>query len=213
MDDPTESAAIDATTGDDGMPRVPFTPAFLIAAAASLVGVREQGGNNRGPLIELFLREVKQPPGQPWCAAFVHHAGYWSHYDHETAKSSWPLPPTASCYMLGEYAKRRGVLRDAPEIGDVFLMWNEKLKRFAHTGIVVQLRDEGETPGEGQWFECETIDGNTDAGGSREGDGVLRRIRRFLPDAGDRFIRWADLDPWRMAGQLIDALKTPTRAA
>jgi hypothetical protein len=186
---------------------------LLVAAAASLVGVREEGGNNRGQMVELFLREVEQPPGEPWCAAFVHHVGHWSHYDHQSGESSWPLPATASCYELGAFAKKRGILRDEPDSGDVFLLWNDKLGRFAHTGVVVQLRDAGVSPGEGPWFECETIDGNTDAGGSREGDGVLRRIRRFLPHAGDRFIRWADLDPWRVAGQLLDALKTPTRAA
>jgi hypothetical protein len=45
-----------------------------------------------------------------------------------------------------------------------------------------------------RWFDCDTIEGNTDAGGSREGDGVMRTVRRFYPRAGDRFIRWVELD-------------------
>src|SRR5919108_4036082 len=96
-------------------PPIPLSPTFLIAAAGSLVGVREEGGNNRGPMIELFLRGVKQPPGEPWCAAFVHHVGYWSHFDYGAEQSRWPLPATASCYMLGEYARTKGILRDAPQ--------------------------------------------------------------------------------------------------
>ena len=45
---------------------------------------------------------------------------------------------------------------------------------------------------------------NSDAGDSRDGDGattgVVRRVRRFYPTMGDRFIRWADLDRRWMAG-------------
>jgi hypothetical protein len=192
------------------IPTTPLTPTFLIAAAASLVGVREEGGNNRGPMIELFLRGVKQPPGQPWCAAFVHHVGYWSHFDYGVERSSWPLPATASCYMLGANAKERGVLREEPEDGDVFLLWNAQLVRFAHTGVVARVREEGETPGKSAWFDCDTIEGNTDLGGSREGDGVMRRVRRFYPKAGDRFIRWADLDRRAVAGQPVATVSTRT---
>jgi hypothetical protein len=195
------------------IPPVPLTPAFLIAAAASLVGAREQGGNNRGQMIELFLRGVKQPAGQPWCAAFVHHVGYWSHYDDESGNSSWPLPATASCYMLGVYAKERGVLREEPEVGDVFLLWSSRLARFAHTGVVTRVRGEGETPGGGASFDCDTIEGNTDLAGNREGDGVMRRVRRFYPKAGDRFIRWADLDRRTLAAQALSRIPTSVRVA
>jgi hypothetical protein len=172
---------------------IPLTPSFVVAAASSLIGVREEGGNNRGHMIELFLREVSRPPGDPWCAAFVYHVGFWSHFDHRTTRSSWPLPATASCYMLGQAARQMEVLRDAPQEGDVFLLWNAQLVRYAHTGIVARLRAKGETPGGGPWFDCDTIEGNTDLGGSREGDGVKKRVRRFYPKAGDRFIRWVDL--------------------
>ena len=177
------------------------------------MGLREEGGNNRGPLVELFLRGVEQPPGEPWCAAFVHHVGYWSHFDYAAERSAWPLPATASCYMLGAYARERGVLHEEPEEGDVFLLWNAKLARFAHTGVVVRVRGKGETPGGTQWFDCDTIEGNTDSGGSREGDGVMRRVRRFYPKAGDRFIRWSGLAQQASVGTAPDALPQSVRVA
>jgi hypothetical protein len=182
---------------------IPLTPAFLVAAATSFVGLREQGGNNRGLMIELFLREVAQPAGQPWCAAFVHHVGYWSHFDHKSNKSVWPLPATASCYVLGHYARTQGVLKDEPQAGDVFLLWSWIHGRFAHTGVVARVREDGTNPAGRRWFDCDTVEGNTNAAGEREGEGVLRRTRRFYPNpgSGDRFIRWADLDLRDAAGK------------
>lgn len=50
------------------------------------------------------------------------------------------------------------------------------------------------------WFDCDTIEGNTNDDGSSNGYGVLRRVRRFYPDVRDRFVRWADLDPRHALG-------------
>jgi hypothetical protein len=187
------------------VPVIPLTPSFLIAAANALVGLREEGGDNRGQMIEVFLRGVRQLPGQPWCAAFVHHVGFWSHYDCRSRTSSWPLAATASCAELGKFAKEHGVLCDEPKAGDVFLMWSATLARFAHTGIVARVRAHGVALGRGPWVDCDTIEGNTDAGGGREGDAVMRRVRRFYPKekAGDQFIRWADLDRRSFAGHVL----------
>ena len=188
----------------------PLTPAFLIAAASSFVGLREEGGDNRGLMVELFLREVSQPAGQPWCAAFVYHVGFWSHFDYKGRKSTWPLPATASCYMLGAFARHQGVLRTEPSPGDVFLLWNAAKVRFVHTGIVAFVHDRGASPDAHPWFDCETVEGNTNDDGSSNGWGVLRRVRRFYPDIGDRFIHWADLDRRPFAGS---AMAQATRAA
>lgn len=189
---------------------IPLTPSFLVAAAAVLVGLREEGGDNHGPMVELFLRGVSQPPGQPWCAAFVHHVGYWSHFESVGNQSSWPLPPTASCYELGAFARSRGILKRVPLAGDVFLLFSPAHARFAHTGVVVRVRATGGSTGAEPWFDCDTIEGNTNDDGGREGWGVLRKVRRFYPMGGDRFIRWADLDKRDLAGQPIT---TPTPAA
>jgi hypothetical protein len=201
------------------LPAIPLTPGFLIAAAASLVGVREEGGTNRGQMIDLFLRGVNRQPGEPWCAAFVHHVGYWSHFASGAKRSGWPLPPTASCKALAQYAREQQVLRKEPHDGDVFLLWHAPIAQFAHTGIVERVRDLGAMEGGTEWFDCDTIEGNSDAGDSRDGDGattgVVRRVRRFYATEpkGDRFIRWADLDRRGVAGQPLQTVSTPPTSA
>lgn len=172
--------------------RIPLSSARLIACASGFIGLAEEG-DNRGQMIERFLAEVRQPPGMPWCAAFVHHVGYWSHYDHVMGIGSWPLPATASCWELGEYARTRGILKKDPREGDVFLAWNKDLKRFAHTGIVVAV--ERSIPfGEDVVHHCITIEGNTNKAGEREGRYTLQRNRRLSTLNGDRVIRWMDLE-------------------
>ncbi len=172
---------------------IPLAPSLVIAAANAFVGVGEQGGNNRGQMVEMFLREVHQEPGQPWCAAFVHHVGYWALYDHEAQRSSWPLQATASCALLGEDAGKHGILKDEPQFGDVFLLYKPALKRFGHTGFIERVRWARKAGARTIWT-CSTIEGNTNAEGSREGDGTLRKVRDFCPEDGDRFIRWVDLE-------------------
>lgn len=174
---------------------IPLAPALLVAAANAFVGLREEGGDNRGHMVELFLKEVNQPPGQPWCAAFVYHVGYWSHYDPVAKRSTWPLENTASCEVLGGNARAAGILEEEPQLGDVFLKYFPKLGRFAHTGIVAGLHQPDPHEDEGV-FVCTTVEGNTNDDGSANGHTVLRKVRRFSAARGDAFIRWVDLE-WR----------------
>ena len=177
---------------------IPLTPRLLIAAATSFDGLREENGNNRGLMVERFLAGVGQAAGQPWCAAFVYHVGFWSHYDHAGRRSSWPLPATASCWVLGDFANKRQVLMDEPMEGDVFLVWKPSIARFAHTGIVARVRATGKSPAGNVWFDCDTIEGNSNEEGDRDANAVVRRVRRFQQHLGggrgDRFVRWVDLD-------------------
>jgi hypothetical protein len=176
---------------------ITLTPSLLVAAANAFVGLGEVAGDNRGQLVEMFLREVRQSPGQPWCAAFVHHVGYWSHFDHRAGKSRWPLPANASCEELEKYALVRGVRRKQPFEGDVFLLFSKELNRIAHAGIVVTVNHRLKTAGsdrEDNLFVCTTVEGNANDDGSREGRITLRKARRFSVDNGDRFIHWPDLD-------------------
>lgn len=179
-------------------------PRLLIAAANAFVGLREEGGDNRGQMVEMFLREVRQPPGEPWCAAFVHHVGYWSHFDASVRQSSWPLPATASCWELGQYALVRRILVKDARPGDVFLAYSKGLGRFHHAGIVVSVDARYPEPtagavGEHGLWVCTTVEGNTNDDGSPNGNATLRKVRRLNTLAGDRFVRWVELEQLRAA--------------
>ena len=171
---------------------VPLSPALLVAAANAFVGVSEQGGDNRGQMVEHFLRSVHLPPGQPWCAAFVHHVGHSAHYDHVTRRSTWPLPATGSCEALARAARANGVLRDEPYVGDVFLLYSRARARFIHTGIVVGVLDEHRVH-DRDVHACVTVEGNTNDDGSRNGHTTLRKLRTFREADGHKFIRWAEM--------------------
>lgn len=169
-----------------------LSPLVLVAAANTMLGL----ARDNTPDAEVMLREVGQPAGRVWDTAFVYHVGYWSHYDHGALRSVWPLPMTNDCNVWARFAKARGVLLDrGPRRGDVFLIWSARRKRYAHTGIVAECAEAtGILPNGLAFVECETIEGNVNAVGRWPNAGIHRQTRRLVPERGDRFIRWAELD-------------------
>ncbi|GAA5036649.1 hypothetical protein GCM10011506_30010 [Marivirga lumbricoides] len=128
----------------------------------SQIGVREQGGANRGTQVEQYLASVGFAPGYAWCAAFI--SWCYQQVGIEHPKNAW-VPSYALernlIYKRGEFIKQ------LPQQGDLFLIWYERLKRPAHIGFVDQWQ--------GKWVI--TVEGNTNNDGSREGDGVYRKRR------------------------------------
>ena len=125
---------------------------------------------NAGPFVERILATLGLPKGNPWCAAFVYATGT------TMAGTDWPLPKTAGCQALYDFAMKKKWIRTTPQRGDVFLIWHAELARFAHTGFMLDDTDL-------------TISGNTSGAGSRDGWLVGKRRWTFAP--ADRFIRWA----------------------
>ena len=120
----------------------PLSPHFLITAALALVDVEATGDNEGDGISASLARRYRVPNGladdaaadvtesaasaaatrmaEGWSAAFVHHVGYWSHFDHRLGASVWPLPATQSCAELAAFAASNFVLAaDAPQPGDV----------------------------------------------------------------------------------------------
>ena len=181
---------------------MPLSPLLLIASAGALLdGARGEHDTER--LAKQFLGELDHTaPAGRWNAAFIHHAGYWSHFEHHIGRSAWPLPPALDCHELGAFAEANGVLSAGkPEFGEVFLLWSPLRKRFLHTGIILAAEPLGAGTGaaEAERYECHTMEGNIThtgcVGGSR-----LARVRRILsPARHDRTIRWMDLEPRAVA--------------
>jgi hypothetical protein len=137
-----------------------------LKVAAGQIGVRETSRNG-GPEVDAYLSLVGLPPGFAWCAAFVH----WC---FNVAAASLhvqnPCPRTAGALALWSKAPpvalRTAKLEDIHP-GDVFVI--DHGHGLGHVGFVEADNGDG---------TLTTVEGNTNPGGSREGDGVYRRTRR-----------------------------------
>jgi hypothetical protein len=131
----------------------------VIGIAEKELGVRELTGKNDGPRVEIYLRYVGLKKGHAWCAAFLS----WVY-----GQAGYALPKSAWSPEL--FPARR--LRKDPAPALVLGIYFPALKRIAHVGLVTELQHD--------WVH--SIEGNTNPEGSREGEGVYRRLRhkRFI---------------------------------
>jgi hypothetical protein len=144
--------------------------ALRIAGTQADKKVRETSRNS-GPEVDAYLRSVGLGPGYAWCAAFVH----WC-FDQGSAALALdnPCPRTAGALHLWDLCDPH--MRDSEsgagpfvpvQPGDVFVI--DHGHGLGHVGFIESRKDDA------SWW---TVEGNTNPGGSREGDGVYRRTRR-----------------------------------
>jgi len=141
----------------------------IVEIAKSQIGVQEKPlGSNSGKEVDTYLRSVGLRPGNYWCMAFV----FWV-YDEtcKRMKIQNPLQVTGGCLSQWNLVKN-AVKADNKEThlivkGSIFIMKFTKGK--GHTGIVESVED----------GYVNTIEGNTDSEGGRDGQGVYRRRRRI----------------------------------
>ena len=145
---------------------------LLLRALPLTEGIEEVGGANRGRAVERMLGRVGARAGDPWCAAYVSDVG------KTMLEGEWSLPMTASCDVLLIHARANNILFDTPSPGAVFLVM-KNANDAIHTGFVLDVK--GAT--------IETMEGNTNTDGGREGNGVWRRTRS-LNSGAYKFIHW-----------------------
>ena len=152
-------------------PAPPATPATwaarLLTAAGGEVGVKEVG-NNGGERIREYQSATWLEPGSwPWCAVFI----CWCVRASAAPIPGITLPRTAGAWDFEEWARGKygsvpGVELLKPHSGDI-APGDICVYTFSHIGIVVRRS--------GKY--AHTIEGNTNPGGAREGDGVYRKRR------------------------------------
>jgi hypothetical protein len=151
------------------------------------VGVMEDPlGSNRGPRVDEYLRSVGLDPTQgsfSWCAAFVYFC-----FGQASSSLSLINPVVRTAGVLDHWNKAgiRGIHRlstdecqNQPSLvlpGMIFIIITGG--GHGHTGLVEAV----------QGVTLTTIEGNTNAGGSREGIGVFRRTSRRISDINQGFI-------------------------
>ena len=170
-------------------PAAPAAPINVTEAALALIatatgeankGVREVG-KNAGPDVEKYLHCLSMTKGSPWCAAFVSWCVMTSRGLAKPPK--WCSGSAVSLFqMSGKNAiKVTPVDADFKSKVKPGYIWSRAQDATAaaaarkgswcqgHTGIVVAVDATG----------FHTIEGNTNAAGSREGDGVYRKLHKW----------------------------------
>ena len=156
----------------------------VLHVAHQFDGIREEQ-SNRSLQIDFMnwwtIRDMRPFPvgglGASWCATFVALCGRLG------IGAEWPIPDGAQYSdvdNLFEWGGQEEVLYDEPERGDLFLV-PDGGGGFGHVGFV------DTTVGSDDFF---TIEGNTNDGGSANGEGVYERIRSKKELT---FVRWAEV--------------------
>jgi hypothetical protein len=178
---------------------IPYTPSALIATASAFAGLGELGRcAPSGSPVDCFLRQVHpersaSDPVVRWDSAFIHHVGFWSHFDQALGSSSWPVPPFADPMALAEFARKQRVLVERALPGDLFLLWGPGRRRFVKAGIVVEVKEVIQHAHFRTTLDCLTIAGDSDFVLGERGGRALRHRQNFSAKRGDRFVRWTDL--------------------
>lgn len=157
---------------------ITLSPAELVLLVArACIGAGELPGKvNDSPFVRRVQAATGNKPPDPWCASFEAYAGTLA------LGSRWPVKKTASCPELYAWGKAEGLIVPHPAPGDIALYWYAKYQRYAHTGLVERVDADG---------RIDTIEGNTNDDGGREGWLVLEKTRTVHPQ--DAFLRWEGL--------------------
>jgi hypothetical protein len=145
----------------------------VLATAASQDGVREtQGKPNRGPQVDQYVSSVGLNPegGYSWCQAFV----YWC-FQRSASDLAVANPCVKTAGVLEHWARSPAAARvyaraaldklDLVRPGSIFIIDHGDGK--GHAGLVRSVVS----------GSVNTIEGNTNEAGSREGDGVYEKTR------------------------------------
>jgi len=148
----------------------------IVSVAKKEVGVTEINGTNCGPRVNVYKAATNLPADEswPWCAAFVDWVvaeamslglagGEKYTFRRPTTAGAWDLENWSLAQDNSTHTKRH------PErdiiAGDIVTF------TFSHVGIAISAPDHN--------GYVETIEGNTDASGSRDGGGVFRKHRHI----------------------------------
>lgn len=151
--------------------------------AEQFVGVHEEGGNNRGPIVERFQATIGKAEREPWCISFVQYVLH--EIDFVAGGPHHKLPLTESSQKLWFNAPMECRVQ-VPEVGAVSV-WR-KAPGQGHGGIVHVVAG----------LDIITVEGNTGGGDQREGDIVALKKRKGGQIPGMALLGY--LRPWGAQG-------------
>ena len=132
----------------------------------SFIGVREKTGTNDGPEVEMFLHSVGLGKGYAWCAAFVKYCMLEAGIKAAERMNGMAM----STENKKNFVFKNGKFIKEPQPGDVGTLYYARLNRIGHTFFWDKKVNQS---------IFESVEGNTNMAGSREGDGVYRKKRSY----------------------------------
>ena len=154
---------------------LPVDAAALLKTFAGYVGIKESPmGSNNGVMVNKFNASCGLAPGDhaPWCASVAHY-GYLVN----------GAPDRPGAYSPSWYRRTRVIPAAMVQPGDVGLIYFPSKGRYAHTiAAIERVNRSGRIVS-----SYTTLEGNTNAMGSREGDTFARRVR---PADTVKIVRW-----------------------
>lgn len=141
---------------------------LIVEVARKEIGVTEVNGTNCGARVDQYKAATVLPPHEswPWCAAFVDwvvkqamEGGSYT-FHRPTTAGAWDLENWSLAQDDSTSTRRKP--GDDIKAGDILIY------TFSHTGFAVENAKGG---------MVDTVEGNTDSAGSREGGGVFAKRR------------------------------------
>ena len=164
--------------------------AKLVALAASYIGIKEAGGDNKGPEVEQFQKAVDgRAQGEPWCMAFAQYC--------ISLIAESRIYPSEHCMTV--WNKSPDDMRSSLPSAGFLVIWNYTGSAAGHVGIIEEVITTGSTI-----RALVTIEGNTAAPNDgteveRNGDGVHRRVRNIHIVGKMQIMGY--IDPFKEAGK------------
>lgn len=155
--------------------------------ALANVGVSEEGGDNRGKYIKIYLESVGLEEGYSWCAAFIKYrllqaAKLLKKQLPEEIKelNGWTPSWKAMAQKNKIWISAREASENPSSIkkGYIYCFYSANRDRIYHVGIYLGPYKGSEDDN----FDFEGIEGNTNADEGivvANGDGVFKKKRRF----------------------------------
>ena len=144
----------------------------LVEIACGEVGVHEVDGTNCGPRVDEYKAATSLPPHEPWpwCAAFV----CWCVREAMAGQKGYTFsrPTTAGAWAFEAWSRAQdaSTWTRKPHDGDI-QPGDIVVFTFSHIGIATSFPD--------KFGYVETVEGNTDGAGGREGGSVLHKRRKI----------------------------------
>lgn len=171
-----------------------FKKKLIQFEARRWIGIKEQGGDNAGQIVEMFQATVNaHPSGEAWCVAFAEFClkqvdDLWD-FMNDSSNPRSSLIKTESAMQMWNNSPQE--CRQDIEPGCV-VIWqhynaNGDPTGLGHAGVVMAILD-------GTKFM--SVEGNTNDGSgvTREGDGVYLRQRDSAAQGSMRVMGF--LNPW-----------------